>query len=235
MFRPDPVIQRIPLGTSVVCVIDDALIEPERLVDQTEVRINDFAEAPYNAYPGIELRLPPSLSATFAEYFDRYLRRDFGVRRTLRQHAKLAMVTRFEDQLQPLQTIPHIDQLSGVPGECVIASVLYLFREPTLGGTSFYAPRVGQSRMQELVDAASSLEALTFASRYGIRRGYCSESTDWFERVLTVPPRWNRLIVYSGTVLHSGDIPAPHMLVPDPRQGRLTLNAFLTCRRQLSA
>ena len=89
--------------------------------------------------------------------------------------------------------------------------------------------------MQALVDDASSLEAPTFATRYGIRRGYCSGGTRWFERVLTVPPRWNRLIVYSGTILHSGDIPAPHLLVADPRKGRLTLNAFLTCRRQLSA
>lgn len=235
MFRPNPVIQRIPLGSSVVCVIDDALIDPERWVDQANARINAFVEAPYNAYPGIELRLPPALSATFAEYFDSHLRRDFGIRRTLRQHAKLAMVTRSEDELQPLQTIPHIDQLSGVPGESVIAAVLYLFRDQALGGTSFYAPRLDPSRMQELVVAASSLDAPSFASRYGIRRGYCADSTDWFERVMTVPPRWNRLIVYSGTVPHSGDIPAPQRLLANPRQGRLTLNAFLTCRRQLAA
>lgn len=235
MFRPNPVIQRIPLGSSLVCVIDDALREPERWVDQAEARIDAFVEAPYNAYPGVELRLPPALSATFADYFDRYLRRDFGVRRTLRQHAKLAMVTRSEDQLQPLQTFPHIDQLSGVAGESVIASVLYLFRDQALGGTSFYAPRVDQSRMQELVNAASSMNATDFASRYGIRRGYCADSTDWFEHLLTVPPRWNRLIVYPGTVLHSGDIPAPQRMIPDPKQGRLTLNAFLTCRRQLAA
>ena len=116
MFRPAPVIQRIPMGSSVVCVIDDALSEPQRWVDEARARIDAFAEAPCNAYPGIELRLPPALSATFAEYFDRHLRRDFGVRRTLRQHAKLAMVTRPEDQLQPLQTIPHVDRLSGVAG-----------------------------------------------------------------------------------------------------------------------
>lgn len=235
MFGPNPVIQRIPLGSSVVCVIDDALEAPERWVEEAQARRDAFAEAPYNAYPGIELRLPPALSATFAKYFDRHLRRDFGVRRTLRQHAKLAMVTRPENQLQPLQTIPHIDQLSGVAGESVVASVLYLFQHEALGGTSFYAPLVGEQQMRELVDAGSSLDAPSFAARYGIRRGYCAGSTRWFERVLTVPPRWNRLVVYSGTILHSGDIRAPHLLVADPGQGRLTLNAFLTCRRQLAA
>ncbi len=235
MFRPDPVIQRIALGPSTVCVIDDALLEPERWVAQAEARIDAFTEAPYNAFPGIEMRLPPRLSAELAEYFDRYLRREFGVRRTLRHHAKLAMVTRSEAELEPLQTIPHIDQLSVAAGQCVIASVLYLFDDDALGGTSFFIPRVDQQRLQELTNAASELDATTFASSYGIPRGYCSESTVWFERVLTVPPRWNRLIVYSGTVFHSGDIPHPQKLGADPRTGRLTLNAFLTCRRQLVA
>jgi len=235
MFRPDPVIQRIPLGPTTVCVIDDSLLEPERWVDQAEARIDAFAEAPYNAFPGIEMRLPSRLSAEMAEYFDRHLRGEFGVRRTLRHHAKLAMVTRSEDELEPLQTIPHIDQLSVAAGECVIASVLYLFGDDALGGTSFFIPRVGQQRLQDLTKAASELDATTFAARYGVARGYCAESTDWFERVLTVAPRWNRLIVYSGTVFHSGDIPHPQKLGPDPRSGRLTLNAFLTCRRQLGA
>ncbi len=235
MFRPDPVIQRIPLGPSMVCVIDDALLEPERWVDQAEARIDAFAEAPYNAFPGIEMRLPPRLSGEVAEYFDRHLRGEFGVRRTLRHHAKLAMVTRSEAELEPLQTIPHIDQLSVAAGECVIASVLYLFADDGLGGTSFFIPRVGQDRLAELTGAASELDAPTFTSRYGTRRGYCAGSTEWFERVLTVPPRWNRLIVYSGTVFHSGDIPHPQRLGADPRTGRLTLNAFLTCRRQLLA
>ncbi|MES2858031.1 MAG: DUF6445 family protein [Pseudomonadota bacterium] len=235
MFRPDPVIQRISLGPSTVCVIDDALLEPERWVAQAEARIDAFAEAPYNAFPGIEMRVPPPISSALAEYFDRYLRRDFGVRRTLRQHAKLAMVTRSEGALEPLQTIPHIDQLSVAAGECVIASVLYLFADDALGGTSFFTPRVDQQRLHDLIKAASELDATTFASRYGVARGYCADSTAWFERVLTVPPRWNRLIVYSGTVFHSGDIRHPQRLNADPRSGRLTLNAFLTCRRQLMA
>lgn len=234
MFRSNPVIQRIPLGSSVVCVIDDALMEPERWVDLAEARIDDFAEAPSNAYPGIELRLPRALSACLAEFFDRQLRQDFSVRRTLRQHAKLALVTRTEDELEPLQTFPHIDQSSVPAAECAIASVLYLFREQALGGTSFFRPRVGIERLRGLNSAASELDASSFASRFGIERRYCTGSTDWFEHVLTVPPRWNRLIVYSGRVFHSGHIPNPLSLSPHPRRGRLTLNAFLTCRRELA-
>lgn len=235
MFRANPAIQRIPLGQSVVCVIDDALEQPQRWVEEAAARIGEFAEAPYNAYPGMELRLPAALAAAFADYFDRHLRREFGVRRTLEQHAKLALVTRREDELQPQQTIPHMDPLRMAPGQCALASVLYLFQDESLGGTSFFRPRVDPQRLHALFDDAARLDAEAFSARHGIPRAYFAASDPWFERVLTVPPRWNRLIVYSGTIFHSGDIPHPDRLSADPRRGRLTLNGFLTCRRQLAA
>jgi hypothetical protein len=53
--------------------------------------------------------------------------------------------------------------------------------------------------------------------------------------VLAVEPRWNRMIVYPGTVLHSADIIAPRLLSGDPRTGRLTINGFFACTRSLSA
>jgi hypothetical protein len=41
------------------------------------------------------------------------------------------------------------------------------------------------------------------------------------------------LIFYDGGLLHSGDITAPGKLSKDPVAGRLTLNGFFTCRRNL--
>lgn len=235
MFRPDPVVQRIPLGDSAVCIVDDALLAPEQWVRDAVAHVQRFREAPYNAYPGLELRMPDAVAASIAEFFDRHMRAHFGVRRTLRQHAKLAMVTRAPGTLQPYQTIPHVDTLEVEPGQCVIASVLYLFADPALGGTGFYRPRVPAERLHGLMRDAAVLDADTFAARHGIPRDYAGAGSDWFERVLLVPPRWNRLIVYSGTILHSGEIAHPECLSADPREGRLTLNGFLTCRRQLAA
>ena len=59
-----------------------------------------------------------------------------------------------------------------------------------------------------------------------------ARADDWFEKVGTVPPRWNRVIFYDGSLFHCSDIPEPGRLSPDPRQGRLTLNGFFTCRRR---
>jgi len=60
-------------------------------------------------------------------------------------------------------------------------------------------------------------------------------SNRYFDRVASVPARWNRLIFYDGSLLHSGDIAAPDRLSADPQLGRLTLNGFFTCRRNARA
>ena len=57
---------------------------------------------------------------------------------------------------------------------------------------------------------------------------------DYFECVATIAPRWNRMIFYDGSVLHSGDITAPELLSTLPSTGRLTLNGFFTSTCALS-
>lgn len=235
MFGSAPHIQQIPVAGTSVCVIDNALLDPDGWVAQAANRVGEFRQAPYNAFPGLELRLPDPFCVAFAAYFDQHLRAHFGLRRTVRQHAKLAMVTLPEIELQPVQTIPHCDVLTSVPGEEAMAAVLYLFRDERLGGTSFYQPRVDGVRLHGLIADAATGDAASFWSRHGMARRYPGGTDAWFERVACVPPRWNRLIVYPGTLLHSGDIRHPELLGPDPRYGRLTLNAFMTCRRRLHA
>ena len=47
-----------------------------------------------------------------------------------------------------------------------------------------------------------------FHAETGIARGHV-RFNDWFQKVLEVEPRWNRMVAYPGTVMHSGDIRAP--------------------------
>jgi hypothetical protein len=42
------------------------------------------------------------------------------------------------------------------------------------------------------------------------------------------------LIFYNGSLFHSADIGQPALLSANPTLGRLTLNGFLTCRRNAS-
>ena len=231
MFRPDPIVQRIPLGDTAVCVIDDALQDPERWVALAGQHAGGFVEAPRNAYPGIELPMPDSIAAQCMAYVDRHLAGGFGLRGCAHGHAKLAIATYPEHVLQPFQTIPHVDRLRLEPGQAAMAMVLYLFKDNGLGGTSFYRPRVEPARLAGLFEDAARLQADAFSARHGLPRRYPAESNGWFDRVLTVPPRWNRLIVYPGTIFHCSDIPDPARLRADPGSGRLTLNGFFACNR----
>lgn len=235
MFNPDPTVQVIPLGGNHACyVIDDALCDPERWVDYAVDNIGQFQDQPHNAYPGPELRMPEAISAKLDIFFATHIRRRLGARRTLRMYSRLSLATRAPQDLVPMQWLCHVDRLEVEPGQSLAASVLYLFKDAALGGTSFYAPRRPLPEIARLVRDSTSMPADAFSAAYDVRAGYMTDSNDWFEKVLTVPARWNRLIFYDGGLFHSGEIAAPEQLNPDPRRGRLTLNGFFVCRRSLA-
>lgn len=236
MFNPRPRIDVLPITAQRACyVIDDALLDPEALVEAAVQQRERFAPAPHNAYPGIELRMPEAFSAALDDFFRLHLRTRMGARRTLRMYSRLSLVTLPEHALEPRQCLCHRDRLTFAPGQLAIASVLYLFRDAELGGTSFYVPRRSEAETSALLADSARLPMAEFSRRYAVPQAYLSGSNDWFKQVLSVPARWNRLIFYDGDVFHSGDIRAPQWLSDDPRRGRLSLNGFFTCSRSLGA
>ena len=235
MFNPQPRVEVLPIAGGADClVIDDALLEPERMVALAGEHRDAFEWSPHNAYPGPELRMPDALSARLDEFFARHVRARLGARRTLRMYSRLALATRAPHELDPRQWICHRDRIDPDTGAMSAASVLYLFRDETLGGTSFFVPRRPKPQIDRLLHDSGVMRAEQFTARYGIRPGYQTDSNDWFEKVLTVPPKWNRIIFYDGGVFHCGDVRAPERLSADPRVGRLSLNGFFTCRRTAS-
>ncbi len=234
MFKPNPKIQAIPITPRHACyVIDDALLEPERWVEYAVAHRDQFRDFPDNAFPGPELRFPQPLLEAFARYFNTHVRTALGGRRTLDSRARLSLTTRKPDQLHPLQWMCHVDNARLEPGQCILASVLYLFRQPDLGGTGFYVPSRPLAEIAAMKQAASTLPPVRFAAEYGIAPAYMTASNDWVRKVLSIPARWNRLIFYSGTILHTGEIARPDLLDDDPSRGRLTINGFFTCTRRL--
>lgn len=232
MFNPHPRVEAVSIGGRQTCwVIDDALHDPEALVAHAIAQRAAFVETSHNAYPGPELRLPDAFSVQLDAFFAAHVRRLLGARRTERMYSRLALTATPPEALAPSQSICHVDRLAVDPGQCVIASVLYLFRDPALGGTSFYAPKHPPETIVPLVLDASKLDAAAFEAQYGLRTGYMTASNAFFEKVASVPARWNRMIFYPGTIFHSGEIAHPELLTDDPRTGRLTLNGFFTCRR----
>lgn len=237
MLTAQPRIEVVPIAPGhTALVIDDALLQPERWVERAAQQRAAFAASPHNAYPGPELRLPDEVSARLDQFFAQHVRARLGARRTLRMYSRLALATRTASQLEPRQWICHRDRLDTDPGHCVLASVLYLFEDATLGGTGFYVPRHDEAKTARLIHDSGQLAPAEFAARYGIEPGYQTASNAWFEKTGAIAPRWNRLIFYDGgAVFHGSDIAAPQRLREDPRQGRLTWNGFFICRRALTA
>ena len=230
-FNPTPAISTVPLpGGHQVVIIDDVLLDPDALV----ARARGLAFHPPAAYPypGVVVGAPQAISERFADHFAEHARTRLQARRTLEHDVRLSMVTTPPDRLDPRQWQCHRDRVSTDPATLFVASVLYLFRDPALGGTSFYVPRQSPAATDRIQYDSQTLAPQAFTARYGLLPGYMDGSNAYFECVARVPPAWNRMILYDAGFFHSGDIGRPELLTADPATGRLTLNCFFTCRRQ---
>ncbi len=233
MFNPNPIIRSVPIHGDHRCyIVDDALADADGWVARAARHQADFVMESHNAYPGIELAMPDGVSERLGEFFAVHIRERLGARRIQRSHSRLSMVTLAPEKLQPRQWICHRDRMGLGPEHRIGASVLYLFKDPALGGTHFFIPKRPARDIDLLVHESGTHDCDAFARKYGIARGYLTESNDWFEKVASIEPRWNRMIFYDGTLFHCSDIPAPEKLSADPACGRLTLNGFFHCTRK---
>ena len=179
-------------------------------------------------YPGLRAPLDPRVCAAWLGALGPRLSEWFepGVRRWEMQ-AWFSLVTTRPGELLPIQRLPHVDGTD--PRQ--IAMMLYLHRtgpHSSHGGTAFFRHR------------STGLEALTAADypRYAAAlqadvtltglppAAYTTDGAPHFERVHTVPGHFNSAVFYRGNILHSGVIDNDAPLSADPREGRLTINAF---------
>jgi len=231
-FNPAPRIDEVEVGPGQRCiVIDDALVDPDGLVDWVDRHRFEPAEA--NAYPGQLMESVPVLEQSLDGFFTQHIRGRLGARRTVGMYARFSLVTLQPPALQPGQWQCHRDRVAVAPALCA-ASVLYLFHDERLGGTSFYRPRGTPQQLERMLADAQALGAAEFSARYGVNPGYMTASNDHFEQTGHVPAAWNRLIFYDGGQFHSGHIAHPELLSDDARRGRLTFNGFFACRRGAS-
>ena len=231
-LNPRPRIEPFAVGGRLLAhVVDDALVDPQGWADFAARHAGAFVESPGNAFPGRELALPEAQVEPLSAFFSEHSRRAFDARRVERRHARLSIVDRRPEALHPRQWQCHVDRIDIGPGESVAAALLYLFHDASLGGTSFYRPLRDALATVAMIQDSAALPPDAFSARHGVAPGYMTASNAWFEKVGTVPAAWNRLVLYSGTVFHSGEITRPEALDPHPARGRLTLNAFFSCRR----
>lgn len=227
-FNPAPRIQEVAVGPRQHCfVVDDALIDPDGLVNWVDR--HRFEPSSANAYPGSLMEAVPVLEQSLDGFFTQHIRARLGARRTVSMYARFSLVTLRSEALWPGQWQCHRDRVALAPAMCA-ASVLYLFRDERLGGTSFYRPRGSAAHVDRMLADAQMLSPADFTARYDVQPGYMTASNDHFEQTAHVPAAWNRLIFYDGGLFHSAQIEHPELLSDDARRGRLTFNGFFACR-----
>jgi hypothetical protein len=231
IFNPAPSIRVVPVGPGRICVvIDDVLADPDGLVEWAAGQ--SFSPPRGYPYPGVVLAVPEALTRQVGDCFALHARARLGARRTLDLVVRLSLVTAPPADLAPIQWLCHRDRIAEDPAQTLFAaSVLYLFRNSALGGTSFYLPKVPAEQIDRLVADSHLLGAAEFGARHGLSAGYMRGSNAYFDKVARVGAAWNRMICYDGGQFHSADIDDATSLSADPRTGRLTLNGFFTCRR----
>lgn len=232
MFNPRPHIERLALAPGrEAWVVDDVLRDPGALRERAVRERTRFAAAPFNAYPGLEWTLGPEVSAPLSDFFMLHLRQHLGARRTLAMYSRLSLATLQPAQLRPLQRLCHRDRFGALPGQSVVACTLYLFDNPALGGTSFYAPRRPVEEINADIARWNTLADEAFTQEIGAAPAYLTASNAHFELLAKVPAAFNRAVFYDGGQFHSSHITQPELLSDDPARGRLTLNGFFLCRR----
>ena len=209
-----------------VIVIDDFHPDPRSLVDQAEAHAGFSASSKF--YPGIRAQGTFEYVKTARDQLRSLCPEIFGAPNDIvPTECNFSVVTLPPEETIPFQRIPHFD---GTDPQNI--ALLHYLCEPRHGGTAFYRHR---STGYEVITAANArhyAQAVDAEIRaHGVPApAYVNGSTTLFECIFACEAAFNRALVYRGTSLHSGSIPADFVPDPNPRTGRLTLNTFLQLR-----
>lgn len=222
-----PELRRIGHSQSRVVVIDEFSGKLDRIFEIAD------ALAPYPAdptyYPGLRRVITSADTAADSyvmescERAGQFIAGAFDMESFDLLEASFSIVTTQPSTLSPPQRAPHFDTTD--PNHLAL---LHYLRVPAGSGTAFYRQRAtGIERVTEANVGEFVREAKADAVRLPPDSGYIRGSDDFFEQIGAIDAVPDRMIIYQGSLLHSGIIPANMSFSADPREGRLTANLFV--------
>jgi hypothetical protein len=223
-----PELRRFGNSQSPVVVIDD-FSEAVEEIGQLADKLVPFPNETDSYYPGVRRMIDEGDADAFA--YIRKCCRDaaqfiagaFDIDRFELLRASFSIVTIPPGDLSPPQRAPHFDTTDQKD-----LALLHYLRVPPNSGTAFYRQRAtGIERVTEANLAQFVGTARADAARLPADSGYIQGSDDYFEQIGAVEAVPDRMIIYQGSLLHSGIIPAGMTFSRDPRAGRLTGNLFV--------
>jgi hypothetical protein len=223
-----PQLLRFGDSQSPVVVIDEFSGDVESVARIAEA-LAPFPAIDVNYYPGVR-RLITRADADADAYVERacrdagqFIAGAFDVDGFSFVEASFSIVSLPPGQLLPVQRAPHFDS----PDQKYYALLHYL-RVPPGTGTAFYRQRsTGIERVTERNISQFVLTAERNAAMLAKDSGYIQGSNEFYEQIGMVEAIPDRMLIYQGSLLHSGVIPPDMPLSADPREGRLTANIFV--------
>lgn len=224
-----PRLIRVGTGDASVVVVDDVVGDVGRIVDLAAA-LAPFPAVPGSYYPGVRRVLTPAdgaahdYAAVLLQALAPFIGGAFDVEGFDWIEGSFSMVTASPAALSPAQRAPHFDAVD--PG---YLAVLHYLSDTPGSGTAFYRQRAtGIERVdagnRDVFVAAARLESAGLS-------GYTNASNAAFEQIGAVAARRDRVVIYQGSLLHSGIIPTDMPLSADPHVGRLTTNLFVQAHR----
>lgn len=223
-------LRRFGESKSPVVVLDDFTGELDRILALAE------SLGPYpthhNYYPGVRrviTRADADADAYVTETCERtaqFIGGAFDIDSFDLIEASFSIVCTRPADLTPPQRAPHFDTTDQKH-----LALLHYLRVPPGSGTAFYRQRsTGIERVTEQNLATFVRAAQADAALLPADSGYICGSDKFFEQIGAVEAVPDRLIIYQGSLLHSGIIPAGTLFSADPTKGRLTANLFVQGR-----
>lgn len=217
-----------------IAVVDDFLLAPEGVRSYAKNHAGDFYMPP-KSYPGVVL---PVDAESMRDIY-RFVRSTLGPQYSFLRGGSeftsmLSMTTLQPNELSYLQRLCHCDPPAKLKRRSY-AFVLYLFDDERLGGTGFYRWKEEQAITDaKAIEQEDPAKALAFLEKrfptFQDAPCYMTESSEIAERLEAIPAKFNRLIFYSGDILHSAQITSPELLTSDADSGRLTLNCIASVK-----
>jgi Family of unknown function (DUF6445) len=207
-----------------VLIVDDYLRDPDSLVRYavTETR---FQPSPA-LYPGIVAPIADAYCESILDVLGPKIGETFAVKveTAYLTNCFFAILTFPPTQLHYRQLLPHVDDYG--PG---VIAVLHYLCAGAQGGTALFRHRATgyESLTKEKNQHLQSLISQDIASLGPLPPQYMKGDNRLYEQTTCIQAKFNRLVVYRGSILHSMVVNDETKFDADPRVGRLTANTFL--------
>src|SRR6202162_3995922 len=229
-FNPNASVSSARVGKCPIAVgvAGNVLLRPQQLA---EFGLGlKFVEDNTNLYPGVRARVPAEFSRPFHAWLTRTLHCTGVLEESCYIHddaSFFSIVNKNRANLLPLQRIPHYDSID----TRVFAAVIYLFDRAN-SGTSFYRHRTtGYERIGGDNAGNYKIALNRNMKQFGPpAREYANGSNALFERTHSVDSAFNRIVIYSGNVLHAADIDGSLFDGNGNRQWRLTVSSLVRAK-----